>query len=244
MALENDASGANTLPNNTMIIADCTSDLTGLGNRLTTICSGYAMAKMNNWEFAINWKPGNDCQAYWSDLFQVTFDFTDKEPNWRKKEIGWEDHDDVFISYFKEAAKKIVASTDLSDWVNKNPGICIHVRSIHPRQPLRKGWIEGLRFLDFIPSGSFCYVFCDSYSAWKRIQDMYGDAVKPYSIPKHNEDRGESRSLENMRRAAIDILTLCHAKQIIAIGAKSTFRNLAVHGYGVPILKLDQGWKP
>jgi len=52
------------------IILNCGIKKNGLGNRLTTICSGYAISKINNMKPLLLWEPTFGCRASFEQLYK------------------------------------------------------------------------------------------------------------------------------------------------------------------------------
>lgn len=236
----------------------------GLGNRITMICAGYAAAKISGSEFVSCWERGKGCDANWSDLFKPSslFETVDtmpsgayafKEPSFpkdisgfehkqldmdagnHKKYIGMDTFTPEYWQYYRECAQSIELVDELA-LPNVSDFISVSIRSNWGLRAPKRGWWERAE----IPDG--CFICSDSEKAFSKIDDIC-DEYWYLSKPTCNKDL-QNRDLESIKDAARDMVMLTRSKLILAIGPQSTFRNLAVLGYGVPIFKFSETFNP
>jgi hypothetical protein len=238
-----------------VVVADCTRHTHGLGNRITILCSAYAAAKATNRKLIVAWQPGNDCQANWSDLFAPMEDvtFVDRLPSYGSHHIacchtsgkhGRRQIDSAKGTYdtpaywdaWRECASKIRLNDELAEGMPTGHH-AIHIRSLYPKRQMDcnlMNWCAPFEGSYLACDGAA--VFDDAIARWPHLKYLH----KPCALT----DRGDGRKLEEVRKAARDLIMLTQAKSIIACGGSSTFRNLAHIGHDVPLYHVYKGGAP
>lgn len=225
----------------------------GLGNRITAICGGYAAAKVSGSDFSVCWNRGTGCDANWDELFKppTLFDFTKKvprgaithrEPSYivrrRPKHfhaIGSNGFTPEYWAAWRECARSIELIDDLQ-LPERRGFIAVSIRAnFGPRAPSKQWW-GGM----VLPDGAF--ICSDSQAHFAKALEICKD---PWflSSPVTNRDMG-NRGLQGVQAAARDMMMLCRAQAILAVGNRSTLRNMASIGHQVPVYKLHEGRNP
>lgn len=225
----------------------------GLGNRLTAICGGYAAAKTRGVEFAAVWTPGRGCCVRWTDVFKppTLFDFIDKvpkgalthkEPSYIPRRraahfraIGRQEFPPEYWAAWKECAQSIHLRDEL-EVPDVKDFIAVSIRGNFPLRSASDDWWAGTR----LPAGAF--ICSDSKMQFERALKICPDAWW-LSQPVTDEDLA-NRGRQGVIAAARDMMMMCRARLILAVGSRSTLRNVPVIGYGVPIFKLAENRNP
>ena len=73
------------------IYIDCSCPSFGLGNKITQICSGYAVGKMLNRPVFLYWEQGNSCRADFLDMFKAidSIPIVESIPDGADRFEGW-----------------------------------------------------------------------------------------------------------------------------------------------------------
>jgi len=240
-----------------MIIADCTTNYHGLGNRLTILCSAYAAAYVRGIPMSMAWRAGNDCQAEWHDLFEPLPDveiiesvtggaethvgcaYLKGKHAARQRAIAKElVYTPIYWDAFRRCAKNIKLIPSLSVDTEKKYH-SVHVRSLNPTHPLPGDWLNL-----FIPYDN-SYLSVDSQWAYDAIMKKHSNVgLWCLNPPTASRDRGGCRALEFIQDAARDMMMLAHAQSLLVVGGPSTFRNIPHIGFGVPVAYVYRGANP
>lgn len=234
------------------ILAYTNNPAMGLGNRVTLICAGYAAAKVSGSNFIVKWNRGRGCDAEWNDLFKPPTKFELVEHNIptgsvmfnqpsfksvdRHKEVAG---DQLFSTKYWDAYKECAYSFQLIDELALpicDNFIAVSIRANWSFRAPPSDWSDGLR----LPENAF--LCSDSKTAFE-IAKKVEPSLWSLSKPTVNEDMA-NRDYINVQAAARDMFMLTRASVILGIGHESTFRNLAVIGYQVPIFKLSKDYTP
>lgn len=225
----------------------------GLGNKLTAICGGYAAAKVSGSEFTVVWEKGKGCMAEWHDIFKppALFAIVSTPPvgSIRHKEasyvrsrrkahfrsIGANGFTPDYWAAWRECAQSIELRDDLE--LPETKGfIAVSIRANYPPRAPSKSWHLGRK----LPDG--CFICSDSPYHFSKAREICQDAWF-LSEPSSSADLA-NRGVAGVRAAARDMMMMCRADSILAIGRRSTMRNMASIGYGVPVFKLAEGVNP
>lgn len=236
-----------------MILADCTTPVHGLGNRITILCSAYAAATVRGLPCAMVWRPTYACDARWTDLFQPhpfvpeVDSVTATRPSRRHKACcyspgkraahrriaGPARYTPAYWAAWRECARAIRLREDLALDGLPEGYPAVHVRaSIAPLPP---GWLASIR-----PRQAF--LSCDHATTARALREAWPDSWS-LAEPAGDADM-DGRDPAGMRAAARDMMALTKATVLHAVGPPSTFRNLAAIGYEVPVWKLYEGPAP
>jgi hypothetical protein len=225
----------------------------GLGNRLTAICGGYAAAKTRGVNYAAVWTPGTGCNAKWSDIFKppTLFNFVSKvpagalrhhEPSYIPRRrpahfraIGQQEFPPAYWEAWQECARSFELIDELA-LPDANDFIAVSIRGNFRPRAAAPGWWTRVK----LPSGSF--ICSDSKDQFEKALEVCEDAWF-LSQPTTNRDLA-NRGIRGVQAAARDMMMMCRAKVILAVGNRSTLRNVPVIGYGVPIFKLCENRNP
>jgi hypothetical protein len=238
-----------------IIVADCTRNTHGLGNRMTILCSAYAAAKATGRELIVAWKPGADCQALWEDLFlpmeDVSFSktlpshglhhiaccHTGGRHGRRQIATAGESYDTpAYWEAWRECARKIQLAAALEGGMPSDYH-AVHIRSLYP------GRETDVKLMDWCNPFENSYLACDGIEAFNAAIARWPH-LKYLHKPIARTDRGEGRKREEVRKSARDMIMLTRAKSLLACGGPSTFRNLAHIGYDVPTCRAYKGGSP
>jgi hypothetical protein len=236
------------------IVASCRTPGIGLGNRLTILCSAYASSVMRGVPCALYWPKGFGCQAEWKDLFKPLecVEMVKSPPSAMEEHrqcsytggrirkhvtmAGLEKFTPEYWAAWRECARLITLIDDLA-LPDAPPGFtAVSIRANWaPRAP-RQDWDHRL----VLPRGSF--ICTDSPAALERALAICEDGWH-LSQPVSSHDMG-ARDLASVQAAARDLMMLTRASLILAVGERSTFRNLAHIGYQVPLFAYYRGRNP
>lgn len=237
-----------------IIIADCAcSNKRGLGNHITSICAAYAAAYVRGWEMVVVWKPSQRADCEWSDMFQPLdgIQITNRYPTSGIKQLAcyYDDrskrqhidaagpcrYTSTYWQAWQEMAKKIhlISELALPDFGKFD---ALSLRLAHPVQEITDWWIHAIPDLDRP------FISADCKSAFDIAKARFPDARVLSEVFQPRDD--SHRGIAHMQSAARDMMMLCKASRIIAMGRASTFRNLAHIGYGVPVMKIYGGAAP
>jgi hypothetical protein len=240
-----------------MIIADCTTNYHGLGNRLTILCSAYAAAYARGIPVSMAWRPGEDCQAEWNDIFEPLPDveiirslvnnaehhvgccYLKGKHTSRQHAIGKDKiYTPIYWDAFRRCAKNIKLIPSLSIDTEKKYH-SLHIRSLNPKHHLPSDW------LDLFTPYDNSYLSVDSRWAYDAIMAKHPDiGLWCLNAPTANRDRGGCRALEFIQNAARDMMMLAHARSLLVVGGPSTFRNIPHIGFSVPVSYIYRGANP
>ena len=237
-----------------VIIADCAcSNKRGLGNHITSICAAYAAAHVRGWEMVVVWRPSQRADCEWSDLFQPVdgVEVTRHYPASGIKQLAcyYDDrskpqhlaaagpcrYTSSYWQAWQEMARKInlIPELALPDYGRFD---ALSLRLAHPPQEITDWWIHA------VPDLERPFISSDCKAAFDIARARFPDARFLSDVFQSRDDA--HRGLRHMQSAARDMMMLCKASRIIAVGRASTFRNIAHIGYGVPVLKIYGGPAP
>ena len=236
------------------IVASCKTPGIGLGNRMTILCSAYAAAAVRGDDCVLYWPTGRGCEAHWSDLFKPMelVEIVSREPiNAKVHNVPSYVPSKVsrmlrtaelkrFTTEYWAAWRKCAQSIELIDELalpdHPERFTAVSIRSNWaPRAP-KNDWMHKLQ----LPQGSF--ICTDSPEAHRQAMAVCENGWS-LSVPQTKHDMG-ARDVRSMQAAARDMMMLTRASCILAIGDRSTFRNLAHIGYHVPVFKPYRNRNP
>lgn len=229
----------------------CGYPVEGLGNRLTCLCSGYAVAMIKKKKPYFYWETGHGCRAEFDDLFKPIEEIKQlKSPP--QMEIpkfwavdfagGYRNHlkwlesglNEEYWRHYRYIAQKIRLNTKIQSRIPRSSGfIAVHIRMHH--WPPSRRQIEKLKNMK---SDKKIFLSTDSKKIYEELMTDCPNKFWSLSKPTSNEDLG-NREIEQQKEALVDMFTLCKADYILTLGKSSSFRNLAVHGYNVPSFKMS-----
>lgn len=237
-----------------MIIADCTQDYHGLGNRITILCSAYASARVTGQPMILAWLPGADCQAFWHDLFEPLegIDISRTLPAGKRHlacahvggkhrqrhlaSAGKKYSSALYWAAWRECAQKVRLIPELEAGIPSDHH-AMHIRALYPGRGIPENHLNWCNpFEGSYLAADSLGIFNEAILRWPHIKFLH--------TPIATKDRGDCRGRDLVRNAAREMVMLSRAKSIIAIGGPSTFRNMAHIGYDVPLYYVYKGGSP
>lgn len=234
-----------------MMVADCTRPVQGLGNRLTVLCGAYAAAVVRGVPCVMVWRPGRGCRARWEDLFlphPLVPEVVHFPKGWHRHAVptysarnrarqlrsaGPGRYTPEYWAAWRECARAIRLRPELALPEPPAGGYdAVHVRANVKARHVSAEWWRlrdpGAVFLSVDHAATAAQLA----AAWPRAWWL--------AAPTSNRDMG-NRGLEGVQAAARDMMMLCRARSLLAVGGPSTFRNIPHVGYQVPLLRWYEG---
>lgn len=197
------------------------------------------------------WRPGHGCRARWEDLYEPhplvdeakVFPqgwLRHRVPTYSRKNrrrqlasAGPGRYTPEYWAAWRECARAIRLKPELALPPAPEGGYdAVHVRANVPARHVSEAW-----WLQRDPGAVFLSV--DRAATAAEIVKAWPQAWW-LALPASNRDMG-NRGVSGVQAAARDMMMLCRARTLLAVGGPSTFRNIPHVGYEVPLLRWYEG---